>query len=49
MMLEAYRWMRCDVRAGRPSSGEQVVTLRLDPDLLKKFRETGKGWQSRIN
>jgi uncharacterized protein (DUF4415 family) len=25
------------------------VTLRLDPDVVEKFRATGKGWQSRIN
>ena len=25
------------------------VTLRLDPDVLDKFRATGPGWQSRMN
>jgi uncharacterized protein (DUF4415 family) len=25
------------------------VTLRLDPDVIAKFRETGPGWQARIN
>lgn len=25
------------------------VTLRLDPDVLAKFRATGAGWQARIN
>ncbi|WP_174284756.1 BrnA antitoxin family protein [Sphingomonas bacterium] len=25
------------------------VTLRLDPDVLAKFRATGPGWQSRMN
>ena len=36
---------------GRPRSAnpKQQVTLRLDPDVLEKFRATGKGWQSRIN
>jgi uncharacterized protein (DUF4415 family) len=36
---------------GRPLSTDpkQQVTLRLDPDVLEKFRATGKGWQSRIN
>ncbi len=36
---------------GRPPSAnpKQQVTLRLDPDVLEKFRATGKGWQSRIN
>lgn len=36
---------------GRPPSDnpKQQVTLRLDPDVLEKFRAGGKGWQSRIN
>jgi uncharacterized protein (DUF4415 family) len=36
---------------GRPKSDnpKKQVTLRLDPDVLEKFRATGKGWQSRIN
>jgi uncharacterized protein (DUF4415 family) len=25
------------------------VTLRLDADLIDRFRATGKGWQSRMN
>lgn len=28
---------------------KQQVTLRLDPDVLAKFRATGRGWQARIN
>jgi uncharacterized protein (DUF4415 family) len=39
-------------RAGRPPLGDaakQQVTLRLDPDVLAKFRESGPGWQGRIN
>ena len=36
---------------GRPASEnpKKQVTLRLDPDVVDKFRATGKGWQSRIN
>ncbi len=36
---------------GRPKSDttKQQVTLRLDRDVLEKFRATGEGWQSRIN
>lgn len=39
------------VKPGRPRSAnpKQQVTLRLDPDVLEKFRATGKGRQSRIN
>lgn len=36
---------------GRPAveRPRQHVSLRLDPDVLEKFKATGKGWQSRIN
>ena len=36
---------------GRPPLAvtKTSVTLRLDPDVLAKFKATGKGWQSRIN
>jgi uncharacterized protein (DUF4415 family) len=37
---------------GRPplrDRAKRQVTLRLDPDVLEKFREGGPGWQGRIN
>lgn len=37
---------------GRPplrDRAKQQVTLRLDPDVLERFRATGPGWQGRIN
>jgi uncharacterized protein (DUF4415 family) len=35
---------------GRPKgSDKQMVSLRLDKDILERFRATGPGWQSRIN
>lgn len=37
---------------GRPIEGEapkQQVTLRLDADLLDRFRSSGRGWQTRLN
>jgi uncharacterized protein (DUF4415 family) len=37
---------------GRPPQrdrAKQQVTLRLDPDVLARFREGGAGWQGRIN
>ncbi len=42
--------MQRDV-GGRPrSSNPKVpVSLRLDPDVLVKFKATGPGWQTRIN
>lgn len=36
-------------RVGRPASGKQVVSIRLDPEVITKFKATGPGWQSRIN
>lgn len=39
------------LRRGRPlGSGTKVqVTLRLDEDVLNKFKAAGAGWQTRIN
>ncbi|MDX0362081.1 hypothetical protein GOC47_11220 [Sinorhizobium meliloti] len=36
---------------GRPSleHPKKQVTLRLDEDVIAKFRACGKGWQSRMN
>lgn len=36
---------------GRPavSAPKQQISLRLDPDVIEKFKATGKGWQARIN
>jgi uncharacterized protein (DUF4415 family) len=38
-------------KPGRPklANPKRQVTLRLDSDVLDGFRETGPGWQSRIN
>src|SRR6266403_5788501 len=40
------------IRRGRPPlSGKPktAITLRLDEDVVKAYRETGAGWQTRIN
>lgn len=37
---------------GRPPVGEQAktqVTLRLDPEVIARFKAGGPGWQTRIN
>ena len=36
---------------GRPNaeSPKKQVTLRLDADLIDRYKASGKGWQSRIN
>lgn len=39
-------------KRGRPPVGEepkQQVTLRLAPKVVRYFRETGDGWQTRLN
>jgi len=37
-------------KGGRPpGSNKQQVTLRLDKDVLDRFRADGPGWQGRIN
>ena len=38
------------IRRGRPvGSRKTATTIRLDDDVLTAFKETGKGWQTRIN
>ncbi len=36
---------------GRPASEtpRKIVSLRLDQDVLERYRATGKGWQARMN
>lgn len=36
---------------GRPpvETPRRQISIRLDPDVIDKFKATGKGWQSRIN
>ena len=47
-MLAAFP--RTKSRGGRPpGSNKRAVSIRLDADVLEKFRATGPGWQSRIN
>ena len=45
----AERRERMRLRGPQASPTKQQVTLRLDPDVLAKFRATGPGWQARIN
>ena len=39
------------VRHGRPPSDivKELVSIGLDPDVLKALRAAGPGWQTRIN
>jgi uncharacterized protein (DUF4415 family) len=39
-------------RRGRPSHArpiKQMVSMRMDLDVLEGLRATGKGWQTRVN
>lgn len=40
-----------DRARGRPplEQTKRQISIRLDPDVIEKFRATGKGWQARIN
>ena len=44
-IVRRYRRTRGKQRA--PTKNQ--ITIRLDEDLVLHFRETGKGWQTRIN
>jgi uncharacterized protein (DUF4415 family) len=45
-MMEAIRRGR-----GRPAvaNPRKQISLRLDGDVIERFKSTGKGWQSRVN
>ncbi len=36
-------------RGPQKAPPKKLVSLRLDPDIVEHFRETGPGWQARIN
>jgi len=38
------------IRRGRPAgSSKNLVSLRLDKDVIDHFRASGPGWQTRMN
>ena len=39
------------VRRGRPvgSGSKTPITIRLDKEIVEQFKETGTGWQTRMN
>ena len=45
------KFAQAKVQRGRPLSKNPKVstTLRLDPDVLERFKADGPGWQGRIN
>jgi uncharacterized protein (DUF4415 family) len=37
-------------RGGRPAGSDKLqISIRLDKDVVEKFKATGPGWQTRIN
>ena len=45
-LLESIRGARGRPRTDNP---KQPVTIRLDREVVEKFKATGKGWQGRMN
>jgi len=45
--LDAAFWR--DARVVMPGAGKRQVTLRLDAEVLDRFKAGGRGWQTRIN
>ena len=36
-------------RGPQREPAKRLVSLRIDPDVLERFRATGNGWQTRVN
>jgi uncharacterized protein (DUF4415 family) len=53
MPLTDAQWQQVKplARRGRPlgSGAKTQVTLRLDTEIIQKFKASGDGWQTRIN
>jgi len=37
------------VRGSQKTPTKERITIRLSPEVVARFRATGKGWQSRMN
>jgi uncharacterized protein (DUF4415 family) len=49
-LLLAERWSGLPSGRDVPNpASKKLIALRLDPDVIERFRATGPGWQSRIN
>ena len=48
---EGFPELAASIRRGRPPvpNPKKQVTLRLDADVVERFRAGGPGWQSRMN
>jgi uncharacterized protein (DUF4415 family) len=48
-LVEVIRNRRRGERGPQKAPTKKQVTLRLDKDVVERFRATGPGWQVRIN
>jgi uncharacterized protein (DUF4415 family) len=48
-VIEVLRKRKPGQRGQQKSPTKQQITLRLDHDVVERFRSTGRGWQGRIN
>jgi uncharacterized protein (DUF4415 family) len=48
-VLPASLLKKLGVRGPQKSPKKVVITIRLSPDILEKFKATGDGWQTRID
>jgi uncharacterized protein (DUF4415 family) len=49
MLQQALAERRERLRGLQRAPTKKQVTLRLDPEVIDKFRATGRGWQARMN
>ena len=48
-VFEGDRFVRRGPGRAKAAVTKEQINLRLDPDVLARLRESGPGWQSRIN
>ena len=40
---------KLNVRGPQKTPTKERITIRLSPDVVQRFRETGDGWQTRVD
>ena len=48
-VLPASVRQKVGVRGSQKTPTKERITIRLSPEVVARFRATGKGWQSRMN
>lgn len=43
-------WDKERLKRGRPLAAQtkELISIRLSPEILEKFRQSGRGWQTRM-